>query len=278
MMNIESVLKKVGFDVLSISNEFSLSQQVLSFNPDIVVGYGKGPKVSTVGVGRRLKEMPRWTGRSVLIFSAGSKTDPLELARCRMDMALEAPMEVTRLLQVLANLTQQDPQVLIERMMKAVAAEAQNQVREGADAAAAKSDAGAVFVTGGLPGAKETWDVKSTKEIEEFNRMMGGDLAPAAKAPVPSPAAPKEPAVSETPPAPTTSLRQQMEEAASKLSQKVKGYAKFLQTNVPTNEGLKRTDVRKAQKDLQKDWVDEKLKSMDQQRRDFTAALFKKKD
>lgn len=271
MMNIESVLKKVGFDVLSISNEFSLSQQVLSFNPDIVVGYGKGPKVATVGVGRRLKEMPRWTGKAVLIFPAGAKTDPLELARCRMDMALEAPMEVTRLLQVLANLTQQDPQALIERMMKAVAAEAQNQVREGVEAATAKSDAEAVFVSGTREEAEQTWDVKSPKVDDEFARMMGGDLA------VPKPTAPQAAA----PEAETTvvaSLRQQMEEATAKLSQKVKGYAKFVQGSLPTSQGLKRTDVRRAQKALQKDWVDEKLKSLDQQRRDFTAALFKKKD
>ncbi|HRO68711.1 MAG TPA: hypothetical protein PL182_14150, partial [Pseudobdellovibrionaceae bacterium] len=71
MLTIQSVLKKVGFDVLTTSSEFSLSEQVLSFNPEIIIGYGKGPKVSTLGVGRRLKDMPRWTGRVILIFPAG---------------------------------------------------------------------------------------------------------------------------------------------------------------------------------------------------------------
>jgi DNA-binding response OmpR family regulator len=183
MMTIQSVLKKVGFDVVTAGSEFSLAQQVLSFNPDIIVGYGKGPKVSTVGVGRRLKEMPRWSGKVVLIFPAGLRNDPAELAKVRMDMALEAPLEVTRLLQVLANLTNQDPRALIETMMKAVAQEAETQNRTAGNAAQAKVD-DAVFVSGSRE-APESWNVKGTKEIEDFNQLMGVNGAPAANSTVP---------------------------------------------------------------------------------------------
>lgn len=115
---MQSTLKKVGFDCVGISSEFGTSEQVLSFNPDIVVACGKGPKVSTTGVGRRLKEMPRWGGKTVLIFPQGIKPKPQELIKIRMDVVLEAPVQVVRLIQVLANLTNQDDQVLMEKLVK----------------------------------------------------------------------------------------------------------------------------------------------------------------
>ena len=42
----ESCLKKVGFDVVGISNELLVSDQLLAFYPDIVVAHGKNGKVS----------------------------------------------------------------------------------------------------------------------------------------------------------------------------------------------------------------------------------------
>src|SRR5690349_733716 len=83
--SVQIVLKKVGFDCLGISSEFTTQQQVLQFNPDIVIAFGKGPKVSSVSVGRRLKEMPRWGGRAVLIFPAGFKPRAEDLIKIRMD-------------------------------------------------------------------------------------------------------------------------------------------------------------------------------------------------
>ena len=120
---VQFTLKKVGFDCLGISTEFGTTEQVISFNPDIVVASGRGPKVSTVGVGRRLKDMPRWTGKAILIFPPGNKPKPEDLMKIRMDVVLEAPVETVRLIQVLAKLTNQDDQVLIEKLIKTMAQE-----------------------------------------------------------------------------------------------------------------------------------------------------------
>ncbi len=120
---VQFTLKKVGFDCLGISTEFGTTEKVISFNPDIVVASGRGPKVTTVGVGRRLKDMPRWTGKAVLIFPQGNKPKPEDLMKIRMDVVLEAPIETVRLIQVLAKLTNQDDQVLIEKLIKTMAQE-----------------------------------------------------------------------------------------------------------------------------------------------------------
>ncbi|WP_413574990.1 hypothetical protein ACLVWU_12100 [Bdellovibrio sp. HCB290] len=119
LMSVESTLKKVGFDVIGLSSEYAVSDQIISFNPDVVVGSGKGAKVSSLGVGKRLKEMSRWGGKAVLIFPANFKPAPQDLIKIRVDMILESPVAPLRIVQVLAKLLGQDESALLERLNKA---------------------------------------------------------------------------------------------------------------------------------------------------------------
>lgn len=121
LMAVEATLKKVGFDVIGLSNEYSISEQMLAFNPDLVVGSGRGGRVSSLGVGKRLKEMNRWQGKSVLIFPANFKPNPQELIRIRVDMILESPVLLSRLVQVVAKILGHDETVLLERLNKSSA-------------------------------------------------------------------------------------------------------------------------------------------------------------
>lgn len=118
LMNVEGTLKKVGFDVIGLTNEYTVAEQVLAFNPDLVVGSGRGGKVNSLGVGKRLKEMHRWQGKSVLIFPAQFRPDPQDLIRIRVDMMLEAPVPALRLIQVIGKLLNHDESVLLERLNK----------------------------------------------------------------------------------------------------------------------------------------------------------------
>lgn len=269
MMNVQSVLKKVGFDSVAITSEFSMSEQILSFNPDVVIGCGKGAKVSTVGVGRRLKEMPRWTGKTVLIFPVGLKLDPQDLVKMRMDMALEAPVEMTRLLQVLSHLTGSEHQELLERMMKSVAQEsAPESVRVGSESGSRDDES--VYVQGG-GGAAAGWKTPASSELEEFNRLMG----------VPS-AAPAE--SSAQPPVVEVEgghlpWKEVLEVAKSRMAEKMEAYRKALSgLPAPTQQQLRRKDTKKALKKMRDEWSEAELASQDELRRQFTKALFKKKD
>lgn len=119
LMSVEATLKKVGFDVIGLSSEYAIAEQVLAFNPDLVVGSGRGGKVNSLGVGKRLKEMTRWPGKAILIFPANFKPNPQELIRIRVDMILEAPVPPLRLVQVIGKLLGHDEAVLLERLNKA---------------------------------------------------------------------------------------------------------------------------------------------------------------
>ncbi|GEM_PF-1081213 len=120
LMSAENTLKRVGFDVIGLSSEYSVAEQIVAFNPDLVVGSGRGGKVTSLGVGKRLKEMLRWQGRSVLIFPANFKPSAQDLIKIRADLILEAPVPPVRLLQVIAKLLGQDEAVLLEKLNKSM--------------------------------------------------------------------------------------------------------------------------------------------------------------
>jgi DNA-binding response OmpR family regulator len=114
----EAFLKKVGFDVVGINNELKLGDQLLAFNPDIVVASGATSQVSSLRVGTKLKENARFYGKVVIIFPEGYRPSPTDLIRMRMDATLEVPVDPIRLLQVLARLSNLDPFVLVEKFRK----------------------------------------------------------------------------------------------------------------------------------------------------------------
>ncbi len=111
-------LKKVGFDVVGINNEAKLADQLLAFNPDIVVSSGATAQVSSLRVGTKLKENTRFHGKAVIIFPADYRPTPTDLIKVRMDATLELPVDPIRLLQILAKLSNQDPFALAEKFRK----------------------------------------------------------------------------------------------------------------------------------------------------------------
>lgn len=154
LMTVEATLKKVGFDVIGITNEYSISEQMLAFNPDLVIGSGRGGRVSSLGVGKRLKEMTRWQGRSLLIFPANFKPNPQELIRIRVDMILESPVLPSRLVQVIGKILGHDEAVLLERLNKSASGDTPQKTTSGSPRGSTKfsTEEEAIYIKGSLEG------------------------------------------------------------------------------------------------------------------------------
>ncbi len=117
----ELSLKKCGFDVIGLTNEYTVKDQIVAFNPEILVGFGNTQRVNSLSVGKKLKDMNRWTGKSVLIFPKGYALAAEELIRMRMDMLLESPISVIRLIQIICKLLKMDEKQVIEKLAKSFA-------------------------------------------------------------------------------------------------------------------------------------------------------------
>ncbi len=313
LTTVEFSLKKVGFDVVAISSEFSTQEKLLSFNPEIVIAYGRGPKMTTIGVGKRLKDMGRWGGKAILIFPQGMKPDPQDLIRTRMDLLLEAPVPTVRLIQILAKMTNQDDQVLVEKLIKAAATEA-TEAAGSSSTAKSKSEtkADSVFVSGKLEPGEETHTVIGAHEISdkisadgpsfemnlEVEKLGEDSSSRSAKSQqfVLNPEAEtiesdtdsensvtpfslgNEPLKKTEGKAPTgPDFKKEIEEAKKDLAERTKKYFQFTkQLTLRGKSSLQRADVRLAQKNLNSEWDPTEAEEQDDLRRNFVKALFKK--
>jgi hypothetical protein len=119
LSNTEIYLKKIGFDVLGLSNEIIINDHLISFNPDIVVAFGKSQRVNTLSLGAKLKENRKFLGKVVLVMPQGIKPGPQEISKLKMDALMEAPLDPFRVIQTLAKLGKLDTAMLIEKLKKA---------------------------------------------------------------------------------------------------------------------------------------------------------------
>jgi len=128
MTLLQSTLKKLGFDVVGISNEYLLSQQMLEFAPEVIVVAGNNTKVSSLSVSAKLKENKKYIGNVLVILPSKLKLTSQDLLKMRMDLVLEAPVTHEALIQGLAQLMDQSDTNLLEKLRKFTAAQ---QPKEG---------------------------------------------------------------------------------------------------------------------------------------------------
>lgn len=207
----EVYLKKIGFDVVGISNEVIINDQLVAFNPDIVVAFGKGQRVSTINIGIKLKDNRKFVGKVVLVMPVGVKPSPQDIIKMRMDAALEAPIDPLRLIQVLAKLGKLDTSSLIEKLKKATYSDPQLKAK--------------VNFLNQAGHTEEKITVVKEKGLDREAR-----------------------------------------------------YAQFLdgvQLDL-TQTSFQKADVKQRQSELKKDWNFEELQELDQLKREFADALFKK--
>ncbi|QDK38306.1 hypothetical protein [Bdellovibrio sp. NC01] len=328
LMSVESTLKKVGFDVIGLSSEYSVAEQMLSFNPDVVIGSGRGGKVSSLGVGKRLKEMARWSGKAVLIFPANLKPSPQDLIKIRVDMILEAPVAPLRILQVLAKLLGHDEAVLLERLNKAMHVESPQKTGVTSVSGKHQTEAEAILVKGTTEGEaksggaafplqghtdeeaqqasqefdlntenqKESMRFKFGERMTEADRdesslggsteeqafpdvdlkslereLLGGGEPEVERVEVPS----ELPSDQATPEQEAALV--DLKKADEKLAEKMKKYAAMTaDVKISPKSTLTRVETRRRQKELEKDWDPKNISELDELRRQFTKALFKK--
>ena len=116
LLALQADFKKVGLDIQSASNDSQLGDQLLTFNPDLILVMGRVSKNLPLNVGSKLKESVKTSARVILIFPRGTKLLPSELAQLRMDLFLEDPQAREKLLASMAKLLSLDAQTLIQKL------------------------------------------------------------------------------------------------------------------------------------------------------------------
>jgi hypothetical protein len=274
LMNIESVLKQVGFDVIALSSESMLSDQMLAFYPDAVICSGEGGRVSPLSVGKRLKDLTWWQGKSILLFPENFKPIPQDLVKIRVDLIFDSTVDNVRIVQVLANLFGYSESNLLERFHHPAIPERVVSKKVGHFAGStsplSQKERDIFFVTGNYPGPQNSLDLAAVeKELIGGGKPQSDQIASIS-----------EPAQSLVDPASAIaqeSVRNELKKAQDQLSVKMQKYTEFVQdVTIDPTSTMNLVEVRKRQKELSEDWDTEKQKELDELRREFTVALVKK--
>lgn len=117
--HIEMTLRKVGFEVESVNNEFSINEPLLSFNPDYIICRGNSTRLNVLNVGKKLKESStRYNGKVVLVLPENFVVPPEELFKLKADLIVHDPISTLRLVVQLISLTTNDIEFIKDKLLK----------------------------------------------------------------------------------------------------------------------------------------------------------------
>lgn len=115
----ESFMKKVGFDVIGVPSDYTLAEQLLGFNPELVIVFAKSARLNGIQVCRKIKETESFKGKVILIVMADNRPQPQDIARIRLDTLLEYPISPTRLIEVMTKVLGLSTETFLEKFSKA---------------------------------------------------------------------------------------------------------------------------------------------------------------
>lgn len=186
LLFLQTLLKKLGFDVDGIQNERSFEESFLVLNPELVIATAKGKRVNGLELAEKLRRrngLPK-----MVLLASGTMFDKLrEIQIENVDAILESPVATTSLLQSVARICQVDEVALLEKYRKFKAtlspdSEADLQILKRDRAATTESESSAddsftFKSTGETPTASGSTSVKpstlSTKDRRErFKKVL----------------------------------------------------------------------------------------------------------
>ncbi len=112
----QTLLKKLGFDVVTITKDALFEKNILGFLPDIVIASFKTKNVDGISLGTRAKKLiskPR-----VLLLYTAHEPEVTPEQKLSFDFLLSSPFEFEQLLRCTAEMARIDVKALLEKYSK----------------------------------------------------------------------------------------------------------------------------------------------------------------
>jgi DNA-binding response OmpR family regulator len=251
--HVEKTLKEVGFEVAIQSNESGLQQAIQNFNPDVLVVKGGSVRVSSLRIGQILKETIKYTGKVILIVNKSENIDPDDINRVKMDYLLFEPVGAVKVVSHVLALMPEQRDALKNRLQKMTESDPNFRKQEELFTVSGKAaEQEMVHVTGKVK-KEDLVHVQSTEAItpEEMQHIK-------------------------------SNIEKELADNGPLHLKKIESYNKAIgNLDVDLKKGLNKRQTNAKQKALRKELLvdpgQEKLDSLDEDRRRFATALMKKK-
>lgn len=121
MVAIENLLRRLGFDVLSLGKDILINDALYRFQPEIVIATSKGRSVDGYKVAERMKKLfPR--PRVALTYSGGIPPALTPKSKMNVDGLIATPIQPSNLIKLVARLGDLDFEPLLEKFQKIMSA------------------------------------------------------------------------------------------------------------------------------------------------------------
>jgi CheY-like chemotaxis protein len=117
LVYLQSLLKKMGFDVESLQSARTYADVSLGFNPQILITTARGNKVDGLALARSITRR-QGLPKIIALNSSGPAINPAEFERAEIDEILESPVNPKKLLSTMAKLGGLDEAALLEKYIK----------------------------------------------------------------------------------------------------------------------------------------------------------------
>src|SRR5262245_13824695 len=102
LLFLQTLLKKLGFDVDGIQNERHFEESCLSLNPDVIIASAKGKRVNGLEIAEGLRKVRGFP--KILLLAANTIVERLRgLQLAHIDGVLESPVSAIQLLSLIAD-------------------------------------------------------------------------------------------------------------------------------------------------------------------------------
>lgn len=117
MVGLETFLRRLGFDVLSLAKESLVPDALLSFQPEIVIASFRGRNVDGLRLALKLKKTVLPPPRIALAYSGPMPQVPAESQKL-IEAMVEIPVEARSAIQMLAKLSGLPAEPILEKYAK----------------------------------------------------------------------------------------------------------------------------------------------------------------
>lgn len=282
--HVEMTLRKVGYDVETMASEYNLSEKLLTFNPDIVIVRGQSAKLSTLSLGIKLKEQFRFSGKVILILSSESKINPDDLNRAKKDLLLFEPIGALKLAFQVLNFDPQKKELMQDRLLRMAETDATFRTQEQAYLVQYDQDLSSEIIK--VQGGSEKTDsefVINEEDLKNFTLKkdatsgQNGVVEPVEKQSAIGLIGHEEPISEDI----KVKLSHELIQAEAELPLRIDSYnLEISSIDHDLKKGIKKRQSHRIAKELRKEFLvdpgQEKMESLDQEKKRFANALFKK--
>lgn len=125
---LESLLRRLGFDILSLSKDLSVASSILGFFPDLVIAQSKSRSVDGLALSAKIKRLAP-NSRMLLLHPIGQPPRVTPEQKNSIDALMETPVDAQKLIFLLSQLGNMDETALKEKFAKITSAKMTEEKR-----------------------------------------------------------------------------------------------------------------------------------------------------